>query len=49
MNGNELAAQFIADIRWEHLPQAVHHKVKMCLVDIIAAIVGGVLTRRMLP
>jgi 2-methylcitrate dehydratase PrpD len=44
MNGNELAAQFIADTRWDDLPQAVQHKVKMCLVDIVAAIVGGVLT-----
>ncbi|MEE8392571.1 MAG: MmgE/PrpD family protein, partial [Anaerolineae bacterium] len=44
MNGNELAAQFIADTRWDDLPEAVQHKVKMCLVDIIAAIVGGVLT-----
>jgi 2-methylcitrate dehydratase PrpD len=44
MNGNELAAKFIADTRWDDLPQAVQHKVKMCLVDIVAAIVGGVLT-----
>jgi 2-methylcitrate dehydratase PrpD len=44
MNGNELAAQFIADTRWDDLPEAVQHKVKMCLVDIVAAIVGGVLT-----
>jgi 2-methylcitrate dehydratase PrpD len=44
MNGNELAAQFIADTRWDDLPEVVQHKVKMCLVDIVAAIVGGVLT-----
>ncbi len=44
MNGNELAAQFISETRWDDLPLAVHHKVKMCLVDIIAAIVGGTLT-----
>ncbi len=44
MDGNELAAQFIRDTRWNGLPDAVQHKVKMCLVDIIAAIVGGVLT-----
>jgi len=44
MDGNELAAQFIADTRWDDLPEAVQHKVKMCLVDIVAAIVGGVLT-----
>lgn len=44
MDGNELAAQFIRDTRWSGLPDAVQHKVKMCLVDIIAAIVGGVMT-----
>ena len=41
MDGNELAAQFIGDTRWNGLPDAVQHKVKMCLVDNIAAIVGG--------
>jgi 2-methylcitrate dehydratase PrpD len=44
MDGHELAAQFIGDTRWNGLPDAVRHKVKMCLVDIVAAIVGGVLT-----
>jgi 2-methylcitrate dehydratase PrpD len=44
MDGNNLAAQFIADTRWHCLPEAVQHKVKMCLVDIIGAIVGGSLT-----
>nr|NIN96815.1 hypothetical protein [Anaerolineae bacterium] len=44
MDGNDLAAQFIRDTRWNELPDAVQQKVKMCLVDIIAAIVGGVLT-----
>jgi len=44
MDGNELAAQFIADTRWDDLPAAVQHKAKMCLVDIVAAIVGGALT-----
>ena len=44
MDGNELAAQFIRDSHWNALPDAVQHKVKMCLVDIIAASVGGVLT-----
>ncbi len=45
MDGNELAAQFIGDTRWNGLPDAVQHKVKMCLVDIIAAIAGGVRAR----
>ena len=44
MDGNTLAAQFIGDTGWNDLPDAVQDKVKMCLVDIIAAIVGGVLT-----
>jgi len=44
MDGNELAAQFIADTCWDDLPKAVQHKAKMCLVDIVAAIVGGTLT-----
>ena len=44
MDRNKLAAQFIGDTRWNGLPDAVQDKVKMCLVDIIAAIVGGVLT-----
>jgi len=44
MNGNERAAQFIAHTQWADLPEAVQHKAKICLVDIMAAIVGGVLT-----
>ncbi len=44
MDGNELAAQFIGDTRWNLLPDAVQDQVKMCLVDIIASIVGEVLT-----
>jgi len=44
MDGNTLAAQFIRDAHWDDLPDAVQDKARMCLVDIIAAIVGGVLT-----
>ena len=44
MDGNELAAQFIRDARWNDLPDAVQHQAKQCLIDIIAAMVGGVLT-----
>lgn len=44
MDGNELAAQFIGDTRWDALPDAVQHKARMCLVDIVAAMVGGLLT-----
>jgi len=44
MDGNEIAARFIRSTCWNKLPKAVQHKVKMCLVDIVAATVGGVLT-----
>jgi len=44
MDGNELAAQFIRDTRWNDLPDAVQHQAKQCLIDIIAAMVAGVLT-----
>ncbi len=44
IDGNELAAQFIRDIQWNDLPDAVQHQAKQCLIDIVAAIVGGVLT-----
>lgn len=44
MGGNELAAQFIGDTTWSGLPTTVQNKAKMCLVDTIAAIVGGILT-----
>ena len=44
MDGNELAAQFIRDTRWNDLPDAAQHKAKACLIDIIAAMVAGVLT-----
>ena len=43
-DGNELAAEFIRDMRWDDLPDAVRHQAKQCLIDIVAAIVGGVLT-----
>ncbi len=44
MDGNTFAAQFIRDANWDDLPDAVQHKAKMCLVDIISAMVSGVLT-----
>ena len=44
VDGNALAAQFIRDIQWNDLPDAVQDHVKACLIDIIGAIVGGVLT-----
>lgn len=44
MDGNDVAARFIRETRWEGLPEAVQHKLRSCLVDIVAAMVGGVLT-----
>ncbi len=44
MDGNELAAQFIRDARWDDLPDAVQHQAKQCLIDIVAAMVSGILT-----
>jgi len=44
MDGNDIGARFIQSMNWDGLPEAVRHKVKMCLVDIVAATVGGVLT-----
>jgi len=44
VDGNEIAARFIRNTCWDALPETVQHKVKMCLVDIVAATVGGVLT-----
>ena len=44
MDGNDIGAPFIQSMNWDGLPEAVRHKVKMCLVDIVAATVGGVLT-----
>ncbi len=44
MDGNRIAAQFIHSTSWDRLPEVVQHKAKMCLVDIVAASVGGVLT-----
>jgi len=44
MDGNEIAARFIRSTDWDGLPEVVQHKVKMCLVDIVAATAGGVLT-----
>ena len=45
MDGNYIAAHFIQTTCWSALPEIVQHKVKMCLVDTVAAIVGGALTR----
>jgi len=44
MDGNEIAARFIRSTQWDRLPEAVQHKAKICLVDIVGAVIGGRLT-----
>ena len=45
MNGEELVAEFIANAKWDTLPDAVRRKVWMCLVDNLGATLAGTLTR----
>jgi 2-methylcitrate dehydratase PrpD len=45
MDGNQITAQFIAETRWEDLPDAVKEKARMCLVDNLGATLAGTLTR----
>lgn len=45
MTGDELVANFIVNARWETLPDAVKKKIRMCLVDSVAATLAGRLTR----
>jgi len=41
MTGDERAARFIAEARWESLPPEVQRKARMCLVDDLSATVSG--------
>ncbi|MCG6912207.1 MAG: MmgE/PrpD family protein [Deltaproteobacteria bacterium] len=45
MDGNQLTAKFIAEIRWEALSEEVKEKARMCLVDNLGATLAGTLTR----
>jgi 2-methylcitrate dehydratase PrpD len=45
LNANDLAAQFTTTVSWQNLPDAVHEKVLMCLVDNLGAMLAGTLTR----
>jgi len=45
LNANDLAAQFIATVTWESLPELVQEKVRMCLVDNLGAMLAGTLAR----
>ncbi len=44
MDGNQLAARFIARTRWADLPASVKEKARMCLVDNLGATLAGTLT-----
>jgi 2-methylcitrate dehydratase PrpD len=44
MDGNQITAQFIAETRWEDLPDAVKEKARMCLIDSLGATLAGTLT-----
>jgi 2-methylcitrate dehydratase PrpD len=43
-NGNDLVAQFIADVTWDTLPAPVQRKARMALLDILGATLVGTLT-----
>jgi len=45
LDANDLAAQFIATLTWESLPEAVQEKARMCLVDNLGAMLAGTLAR----
>ncbi len=45
MNGHELTARFVAQTRWEALPQPVQAKARMCFADGLGATISGTLTR----
>jgi 2-methylcitrate dehydratase PrpD len=44
MDGDSLAARFIVEATWDNLPAAVQKKVKMCLMDNLAATISGTRT-----
>ena len=44
LNGNQRAARFVRDLRWEALPELVQRKVKWCLLDALGAALSGTLT-----
>lgn len=45
MDGNDVAADFILETKWESLPEPVRQRAKMCLLDDLGAVIGGTLTR----
>ncbi len=45
MDGNDIAAAFILDTSWDALPASVQRRAKMCLLDDLASVLSGTLTR----
>ena len=45
MDGTEIVARFVRDLRWEDLPAPVQRKVRLVFVDAVAAAVSGTLAR----
>jgi len=43
-NGDDLTAQFIADVTWDLLPTPVQRKARLALLDILGATLVGTLT-----
>jgi len=43
-NGDDLTAQFIADVTWDTLPAPVQRQARMALLDILGATLVGTLT-----
>jgi 2-methylcitrate dehydratase PrpD len=41
MNGDDLAARFIVEARWDDMPGPVRDKAKMCLLDNLSATISG--------
>lgn len=44
-NGNDLAAAFILETAWDTLPKEVRQRARWCLLDDLAATIGGTLTK----
>ena len=43
MNGNDIVAEFIRTLSWDHLPAEVRQKAKLCLLDGLGAAITGTL------
>ena len=43
-DGNDIVAQFIRQLTWDTLPEAVRQRAKLCLLDNLGAVLGGSMT-----